>query len=136
MKTELYPARVFWSAEDQAFIAIAPDLPGSSAVGDTQAEALSELQTVIEGWIEAQQAMGNPVPAPSPPPLEPACSGKVLLRLPKWLHASLVSGAQGEGVSLNSHLIALLAAAVGARSSASVRPTENVSDVSPRRISR
>jgi predicted RNase H-like HicB family nuclease len=115
MDTEHYPAQVFWSAEDQAFIAVAVDLPGSSAVGSTQAEALSELQIVIDGWIEAQNAVGNPIPSPSRPAAPSECNGKVLLRLPRWLHVSLVKGAKAEGVSLNSHIMAMLAAAVGAK---------------------
>jgi predicted RNase H-like HicB family nuclease len=65
MQTDHYPAHIFWSMDDQAFIAIAPDLPGCSAVGDTQAEALSELQDAIIGWCEAAKAAGNPIPAPS-----------------------------------------------------------------------
>lgn len=117
MDTEQYPAQVFWSSEDQAFIAVAVDLPGSSAAGSTQAEALAELQIVIEGWVEAQTAVGNPVPSPSRPVAPSECNGKVLLRLPKWLHASLIKGAKIEGVSLNSHIMAMLAAAVGAKSS-------------------
>lgn len=115
MDTEHYPAQVFWSADDQAFIAVAPDLPGSSAAGSTQVEALSELQIVIEGWIEAQRAVGNPIPPPSAPPAVSDCNGKVLLRLPRWLHANLIKGAKAEGVSLNSHVMALLAAAVGVK---------------------
>jgi predicted RNase H-like HicB family nuclease len=63
--TQQYPAQVFWSDDDNAFIAVAPDLPGCSAVGDTQQEAIAELQDAIESWIEAQRAVGNPIPAPS-----------------------------------------------------------------------
>ena len=115
MDSEHYPAQIFWSADDEAYIAIAPDLPGSSAARSTQAEALAELQIVIEGWIEAQRAVGNPIPPPSAPPAVSDCNGKVLLRLPRWLHASLIKGAKSEGVSLNSHVMALLAAAVGVK---------------------
>ena len=122
MQTELYPMQVFWSVDDQAFIAIAPDLPGSSAAGTTQVEALAELQIVIEGWIEAQTAVGNPIPPPSTLPVPPECNGKVLLRLPKWLHLSLLKGAKNEGVSLNSHVMALLAAAVGVKAAVSSTP--------------
>ncbi len=115
MKTELYPAHVFWSDEDQAFIAIAPDLPGCSAVGDTQEEALRELQIAIDGTIEAHLAVGNPVPPPSTPAVEPEFSGKLLLRMPKWLHAHLVKTAKAEGVSLNAYVTTLLAAASAAK---------------------
>ena len=63
--THRYPAHVFWSEEDEGFIAIATDLPGCSAFGDTQDEALKQLQDAIAAWIGAQRSAGNPVPAPS-----------------------------------------------------------------------
>lgn len=58
-----HPKQIFWSDEDEGFIAIAPDLPGSSAFGRTEAEALAQLDQAIEAWIEAAQAAGNAVPA-------------------------------------------------------------------------
>ena len=39
-----YPANVFWSEEDEGFIALAPDLPGCTAFGASQAKALDELK--------------------------------------------------------------------------------------------
>jgi predicted RNase H-like HicB family nuclease len=62
-----YPANVFWSEEDEGFIAVASDLPGCSAFGETQHEALAELQSAIVAWIEAARAAGNPIPDPSRP---------------------------------------------------------------------
>ena len=82
-----YPASVFWSDEDGGFIAIAPDLPGCSAFGKTQSDALAELQDAISGWVEAARAVGNPVPEPSPKPEPERYSGKLVLRLPRSLHA-------------------------------------------------
>jgi predicted RNase H-like HicB family nuclease len=63
-----YPANVFWSEEDEGFIALAPDLPGCSAFGESEAEALDELRQAIDAWIEAARAAGNPVPEPTPLP--------------------------------------------------------------------
>ncbi len=51
--TSRYPARVFWSDEDEGFIAEAIDLPGCSAFGETQSEAIIELQNAIKAWIAA-----------------------------------------------------------------------------------
>jgi predicted RNase H-like HicB family nuclease len=65
MQTDHYPTHIFWSVEDRAFIAIAPDLPGCSAVGDTRTEALAELENAIEAWCEAAKRAGNPIPEPS-----------------------------------------------------------------------
>lgn len=106
-----YPAAVFWSDEDGGFIAIAPDLPGCSAFGKTQGEALAQLQDAISGWVEAARAVGNPVPAPSPKPEPEHYSGKLVLRLPRSLHARLATTAKQDGVSLNQHLLHLLATA-------------------------
>jgi antitoxin HicB len=64
--TRHYPANVFWSDEDEGFIALAPDLPGCSAFGDTQAEALLELQDAIAAWVQAAAVDGRPVPQPAP----------------------------------------------------------------------
>ena len=60
-----YPIEIFWSDEDQAFIAIAPDLPGCSAGGATEMEALQELQIAMQLWLEAAAKMGRKAPAPS-----------------------------------------------------------------------
>jgi predicted RNase H-like HicB family nuclease len=106
-----YPANVFWSAEDEGYIAIAPDLPGCSAFGTTQQEALTELQDAIAAWIEAARAAGNAVPPPSRPAEEANCSGKVLVRMPKSLHAGLAKQAKQEEVSLNQHIASLLTSA-------------------------
>ena len=101
-----YPAQVFWSEDDKGFIAVAPDLPGCSAIGETQEEALRELHEAIAGWIDAARSVGNPVPAPSSPINE--YSGKVLLRMPRSLHAKLAVTAKQEGVSLNTYVVQLL----------------------------
>jgi predicted RNase H-like HicB family nuclease len=42
-----YPANIFWSDEDEGFIAVAPDLPGCSAFGQTQEQAMAQLQDAI-----------------------------------------------------------------------------------------
>jgi predicted RNase H-like HicB family nuclease len=106
-----YPAQVFWSDEDKGFIAIAPDLPGCSSFGDTQVQALAELQDAIEAWIEAARAANNPIPEPSDPAVRSQYSGKVLVRMPRELHARLASGAKAEEVSLNQYINYLLSTA-------------------------
>ena len=113
-----YPAQVFWNEEDEGFIALASDLPGCSAFGSTQNEALTELQNAIEAWLEAAAAAGNPIPPPSTPAKESAYSGKILLRMPKELHGQLASHAKQENVSLNQYLIFVLTKAIVRRASA------------------
>jgi antitoxin HicB len=106
-----YPTNVFWSDEDDGFIAVATDLPGCSAFGETQPEALAELQDAITAWIEAARSAGNPIPEPSKPAEEAEYSGKVLLRMPRDLHARLARLAKTQTVSLNHYLVFLLTSA-------------------------
>ncbi len=60
-----YLIELFWSEEDEAWIAVVPDLPGCSAVGATPETAATEVQDAIEAWIMACRAAGDPVPEPS-----------------------------------------------------------------------
>jgi predicted RNase H-like HicB family nuclease len=110
-QVDRYPKTVFWSDEDEGYIAIVPDLPGCSAFGETPEKALTEIEDAAEGWIEAAVAVGNPVPEPSIPRAEPQASGRVLLRMPRTLHEKLIQDAKREGVSLNQHLVYLLSSA-------------------------
>jgi predicted RNase H-like HicB family nuclease len=127
-----YPKQVFWSDEDEGYIAIAPDLPGSSAFGESEPEALRELDDVIVGWIAAAKAIGNAVPPPSTPSKQH--SGKLLVRMPRTLHRDLAEEASREGVSLNQYVVFVLSKRV---SSSSVLPTAIIpaqSHVVPRDI--
>lgn len=63
----VYPLAIFWSDEDKGFVAVAWDLPGCSAFGDTQEKALIEFHGAIAAWIEAARAAGNPIPEPTCP---------------------------------------------------------------------
>lgn len=63
-----YRIEIFWSEEDEAWIAIAPDLPGSSCAADTRTLAAAAMKEVVAGWIGAQKAAGNPIPPPSEHP--------------------------------------------------------------------
>lgn len=55
---------IYWSFEDKAFIAEAPELHGCMADGATHRQALANLETVIREWIETAQELGRPVPEP------------------------------------------------------------------------
>ena len=114
-QTNRYPAQVFWSESDKGFIAIARDLPGCSAFGETQQGALSELQDALAAWIEAARSAGNPVPEPSAPASNHHHSGKVLVRMPRRLHAELAQAAKREDVSLNQYIVYLLSSAAAPR---------------------
>jgi antitoxin HicB len=103
-----YPKQVFWSDEDEGFIAIAPDLPGCSAFGETEHDAISELDEAIVAWIAAAETAGNVVPTPSKPAEQKEFSGKVLVRMPRELHRCLADAAHKDDVSLNQYIVFLL----------------------------
>ncbi len=59
-----YETIIYWSEEDEAFIAEMPELPGCAADGTTQQEALASLQVVAQEWIETARELGRPIPEP------------------------------------------------------------------------
>jgi len=59
-----YEVIIYWSEEDQAFIAEVPELPGCAAEGKTYREALANVEVVIREWIETAKELGRPVPQP------------------------------------------------------------------------
>ena len=59
-----YEIIIYWSAEDQAFIAEVPELPGCAADGATYREALDNVELVIKEWIETAIEAGRKIPAP------------------------------------------------------------------------
>ena len=59
-----YEVIIYWSKDDQAFIAEVPELPGCAADGATYQEALANVETVIQEWIETAKILGRPIPEP------------------------------------------------------------------------
>jgi len=59
-----YEVIIYWSDEDQAFIAEVPELPGCAADGKTYRQALANVEVVIQEWIETAKELGRPVPEP------------------------------------------------------------------------
>lgn len=59
-----YEIIIYWSQEDQAFIAEVPELAGCMADGQTYQEALANAEVIIQEWIETAQELGRPVPQP------------------------------------------------------------------------
>lgn len=106
--SNIYTTEVFWSEEDGGYIAIAPDLPGCSAFGETRAEAAAEIENAIEAWLQAAEAVGNPIPRPTRKRTFEDHSGKLLVRMPKELHAELSEASKVQGVSLNQYVCFLL----------------------------
>jgi len=59
-----YELILFWSEEDQVFIAEVPELPGCMADGASYTEAVANAEKVIQEWIQTAQEMGRPIPTP------------------------------------------------------------------------
>jgi predicted RNase H-like HicB family nuclease len=59
-----YEIIIYWSDEDDAFVAEVPELPGCAAHGSTQEEALLNAQDAIHFWIDTANEFGDPVPEP------------------------------------------------------------------------
>jgi predicted RNase H-like HicB family nuclease len=59
-----YEVIIYWSEEDEAFVADVPELPGCAAHGDTQESALTNAQDAIRLWIDTAKEFGDPIPEP------------------------------------------------------------------------
>jgi predicted RNase H-like HicB family nuclease len=60
-----YHINIFYSEEDEGYIADIPDLDACSAFGATAEEALAEVAKARLAWIEAARASGKPIPPPT-----------------------------------------------------------------------
>ncbi|HEX8632990.1 MAG TPA: type II toxin-antitoxin system HicB family antitoxin [Pyrinomonadaceae bacterium] len=59
-----YEIIIYWSAEDSAFIAEVPELPGCMADGTTYADVIARVELVIDEWIETAKDLGREIPQP------------------------------------------------------------------------
>ena len=64
-----YHINIFYSEEDEGYVADIPDLVACSAFGETPQDALREVQEAKQLWLEAARAEGKPIPVPSYRPL-------------------------------------------------------------------
>jgi antitoxin HicB len=90
------------------------ELPGCEAHGATPEDAAAAVREAVEEWLRAARADGREVP---PPGAAAAHSGKLLVRMPRSLHAELVRTSEREGTSLNAYIVAALSASVAWRRS-------------------
>ena len=95
---------------DGTWFAKVAEFPGCMTEGDTQQEALENLEDAMTGWVTIHVEDGDPIPEPMS---NDAFSGKFLVRVPKSLHRDVAKRAEVEGVSLNQYVVAQLARAVG-----------------------
>lgn len=59
-----YETIIYWSEEDQSFIAEVPELPGCMAHGSSQESALAKGQEAIQLWLDTAKEFGDAIPEP------------------------------------------------------------------------
>ena len=64
MQKSKYEVIIYWSHEDQAFIAEVPELPGCAADGQSHQEALANAELIMREWTETAKQLGRPIPTP------------------------------------------------------------------------
>ncbi len=64
-----YHINIFYSEEDQGYIADIPDLKSCSAFGDTPEQALEEVLLAKKSWLESAKSIGKPIPNPEYKPV-------------------------------------------------------------------
>ena len=95
------------------------ELAGCTSRGKTADAALSGIEAAMQKWIATAIEEGRPVPEPKS---ATSHSGRLLLRMPRTLHADLTRASEREGVSLNQFITDVLAAAVTWRGRAPTPP--------------
>jgi predicted RNase H-like HicB family nuclease len=92
------------------WIAAAEELPDCTSRGDTAEDAIAGLKGAMAAWIAAALKAGRDIPEPRSVATH---SGRLLLRMPRSLHAALRQAAERENVSLNQFIADSLASVVG-----------------------
>jgi antitoxin HicB len=98
--------------DDGPWVAQVEELAGCTSRAETAEQAASGIQQAMSDWITEALREGREVPEPKPVDEH---SGRLLLRMPRTLHAELTRLAEREGVSLNQFITDALASAVGWR---------------------
>lgn len=103
-------ARVLVPEETGGFSARILEFPGCVTRGETRDGALESLEKVAESWLEVAIALGHTIAEPLS---TQEYSGKVALRLPRWLHEQLARIAEMNHISANQFIIAAIAEKIG-----------------------
>ena len=59
-----YAIEIFYSREDEGYISVVPELPGCSAFGETEEDALNEIKTAMDLWLKTAEKEGRKIPQP------------------------------------------------------------------------
>ncbi len=99
-----YHKRLYQDDEGDWIVEI-DDLPGCVADGKTPDEAVENSRKAMQAWMESRRSSGLDIPEPS---IADDYSGRILLRMPKYIHRRLAIQAQQEGCSLNQYIVSVL----------------------------
>ncbi len=97
--------------DEDGYHIIWPDLPGCNTHGDTLEEAIGNIDDALGSYLGALEKLGKELPKPTV--LSPEYSGKLVLRMPTWLHRDCAYLAELQEVSLNQLLVSLISYALG-----------------------
>jgi predicted RNase H-like HicB family nuclease len=101
-----YAIVVSYSDEDHGYIATVPELPGCSAFGKTEEEAIKEVKSAASLWLSAARRAGRRIPDPI---VEKKFKGRFPLRIPEDVRRRLELEAKRKGVSLNQLILQKIA---------------------------
>jgi predicted RNase H-like HicB family nuclease len=59
-----YEIIIYWSNEDQVFVAEIPELPGCLTHGETEESALKQVKEAMQLWLDTAREFGDPIPEP------------------------------------------------------------------------
>jgi antitoxin HicB len=106
--------------DDGTWYARILELPGCMSVGDTQVEALANLDDAMSAWLSSRLEDRASIPEPAGD-----FSGRFVVRVPKTLHRDLVKAARRNDISLNQFIATTLAQALGSALSSSAPATSS-----------
>lgn len=101
-----YAIVVVYSDEDKGYIATVPELPGCSAFGDTEEEAIKEVKVAVSLWLSAARKARRKVPEPI---VAKKFKGRFPLRIPEDVRRRLELEAKRRGISLNELILQKIA---------------------------
>ena len=100
-----YKIEIVKDNEFDSYVALCPELKGCITTGETEYEALKNLEDAKRIWLtDALESNGN---IPEPEAMK-KYSGEFKLRMPKSLHKKLAEHSRDEGISMNQYCIMLL----------------------------
>lgn len=108
-------ARVLVPDETGGYVAEVLEFPGCISEGDTPDEAIENLEDAMRGWLQVALENGQRIPEPlEAGPSAEGYNGRILLRVPRSVHARCVRLAEADGVSLNQWLLEAIGERLGA----------------------